>query len=153
LLRNARDALEKEDYAAALQLAQKCLEMDPSSRDCFDVEGMVAGRTGDFATERILTEECLYDDPNDVGCLESIAKLDAMDGQFDSAQRAADRLRQLAPNSTSSALADAIIADFSGDRATALNDYEQACSRGQEYACFRAQDLRKGASTRGGPRR
>jgi hypothetical protein len=86
----------------------------------------------------------LYDDPNDVSCLEAIVTVVARDGDFISARKAADLLRQLAPGTTSSAIADAIIADLSGDRVTALADYERACELGQEYACFRAQAIRSG---------
>lgn len=144
LLRRASDAMEREDYAEALRDAQECLEVDPSDRDCFDDELMVYGRTGDFTNERILAEECLFDDPDDVGCLEAIVTVDARDRDFDSARKAADHLRQVAPNSTSSALADAVIADLSGNHAAALAEYERACGLGQEYACFRAQAIRNG---------
>ncbi len=145
LLRLANDALEREDYAEALRDAQGCLEIDPADHDCFDDELMVYGRTGDFANERILAEECLFDDPDDVGCLESIVVLNARDRDFAAARVAADHLRQLAPNTTSSAIADATIADLSGDLSAALADYERACTLGQEFACFRAQAIRNGA--------
>ena len=146
LLLLANEALNREDYAAALRAAQQCLEVDPSSRECFDAELSIYGRTGDFDDERVLAEECLHEAPNDQSCLESIVVVEARQKDLAPARVHALLLCQLAPESTSCALADAVISDASGYRLAAIAAYERACRLGQEFACFRAKALRGAAA-------
>jgi hypothetical protein len=144
LIENADHALEREDYPSALRAAQECLSLDPGDRECFRRELMVYGRTGDFENERVLVEECLYDDPQDTECLEGAVVVNARAKDLVSARAHAELLRQLAPDTTLSFIADGTVADYSGDRASAIASYEHACSLGQEFCCFRAEALRNG---------
>jgi predicted TPR repeat methyltransferase len=85
----------------------------------------------------------LFDEPDDVDCLSAMVTQNVRDKDMTSARVHAERLRILAPDSVSSLLADAQIADYSGDLSAAVRAYERACAHGQEFACVRAGELRK----------
>ncbi len=139
----AANELEREEYDAARTSAQECLRLDPANRECFHTELFSYSRTGDFANAKVLLEECLFDEPNDVDCLSGMVTQHVRAGDFAPARALADRLRSLAPGSIFALLADAQIADRTGNVEEAVRLYESACSHGQEFACVRADELRK----------
>ena len=139
----ASEALAREDNASARYAAQQCLRLDPADRDCFRDELWGYTRDGDFANAKILLEECLYDDPNDVDCLQSMVTQYVRDKDFTAARELADRIRVRAPGSMFSLLSDAEIAEGAGQATEAIRLYEGACSQAQEFACVRAEELRK----------
>jgi DNA-binding SARP family transcriptional activator len=97
-----------------------------------------------FEEARPMLENCLDRDPNDVGCLDGMVTQYVRDGDLEAAERLANRMRDLAPKTTSAYLAYGQIADHSGDIPGAIRAYEGACSKGQKFACTTAEKLRQG---------
>lgn len=142
LVEKATAALDKSDYPAALEAAHECLRINPSSHACFDAQIFAYGRSGDFETAKKALEECLAEDPDDVDCLSGMINEHLRVNEIEAAKKKADRIRWLVPDTLSSWMADAQVAEATNDLKGALQFYERACAESQPYACNRADALR-----------
>lgn len=132
--------LEDEAYDEAGELAARCLALTPDEVECKNVQLMARSRAGKQDPEEI--ERCYRERPNDFVCVASLANLRIRERRFDEARRLVMEMRRLEPGDDTLALTyEASIAEMQGDLAAAQRSYENACRKGQEFACKRAAAL------------
>ncbi len=130
-LRRADDApAEAERYAA------RCLTIAPSDVDCRNARLSTLAR-GDSAAEK-----CVRDDPSNVDCLHVGVGGALRRGDTASAKRWLTLLRPWAATQPQVESYEGDIADQERDPLQAVAHYRNACQRGLDYACKRAESMR-----------
>jgi tetratricopeptide (TPR) repeat protein len=132
--------LDDEDYAEAIDLARRCLDVDKGNDDCADVRRMALGRSGRQDPED--TELAYAQNRHDFGRVQGLAQLRISQGRLVEARALIEEMRALAPESSLVPTMEGDVALSSGDPAGARQAFEAACHLGQEHACIEAERLR-----------
>ncbi len=141
----ARLFLDDEEYESATEMAERCLGVSSTNQTCLSFQLWSYTRSGRFKQAKPLLEACLERDPKSKDCGSGMVSVLLRSGNTEEAREAARHLESEHPGSTDAHLALGGVAEAAGDLEDARKNYEAACSKGQEFACRRAEEIRRGS--------
>lgn len=132
--------LDGTDDVRAREVAQRCLEVNPSNVRCNTVVFTTFARAGDYDAGLPYVVECIRTDATDTGCLSALLDARVHRGELEEARAVSDRIHEQTDGGFA-VYASAQVAEASGHGADALHGYQEACAAGIDAGCARAAML------------